>query len=626
MIESPRRMPIGAELMPDRRGTSFRVWAPDHEAVRVRVDGVDVPMDPAGDGLFEREVPAATVGSRYGFVLGASEAPVPDPAARALPDGPHGLAMVVDPDAFGWTDADWPGLGLDGQVLQEIHIGTFTPEGTFEAAADKLPLLVAVGISVIEMMPVATFPGRFGWGYDGVGLFAPTPQYGTPDDLRRFIDRAHGLGMGVILDVVYNHLGPDGQYLSRCASATFSDVYENEWGAPLNFDGPGSEGVRRFFRENAAYWIREFHFDGLRFDATQQVYDSTVPHIVAECAAAARAAAGPRRLFLTAENTPQDVRVVRPAEAGGFALDTIWNEDFQRAARVALTGERVAYYADHAGSAPELAAATVFGFLYQGQRSGWERQPRGTPALDLPMKRFVTFLENHDQVANSARAERLVLLADPGLLRALTAMLLLGPQTPLLFQGQEFGSTRPFPYFADVTGDLGRGVREGRAGFMAQFPDARPDVIADPTDPATFASAVLEWGERTDNAHWVALHRDLIRLRRTDPVIADQGGHGLVATTPFPTLAAIRFLAPQAGTGDRLLLVNLGEDIEVPTVPDPLFATGTGGEWVTLWSSEDEAYRGRGAEPVAHGEGWSIPGRAAVLLAPGPEAQEGDAR
>lgn len=619
-----RRMAVGAEFVRVRRGVSFRVWAPDHERVAVQVDGTDYEMVPEGGGYFETEVSTALAGSRYGFVLGGegAGAPLPDPASRCQPDGPHGLSMVVDPDGFGWTDADWPGLGLDGQVIQEIHVGTFTPEGTWEAAAEKLPLLLGVGISCIEMMPVAAFPGRFGWGYDGVGLFAPTAQYGTPDDLRRFVDRAHGLGMGVILDVVYNHFGPDGQYAGRFAKAYFSDCYENEWGDPLNFDGPGSAGVRRFFVDNAAYWIAEFHFDGLRFDATQQIYDASPVHIVADCAAAARAAAGHRRLLLTAENTPQDIRVVRPGGQGGFGLDAIWNEDFQRAARVALTGERVAYYRDHRGSAPELAAATVFGFLYQGQRSGWEKQPRGSPAFDLPIPRFITFLENHDQVANSAKAARLVTLSNAGLLRAITALLLLGPQTPLLFQGQEFGASKPFHYFADFSGDLGRSVAEGRAGFMSQFPDAVPEVLADPTAEATWRACILDWSERDANAAWVALHRDLIRVRRTDPVIAGQGADGLVSTTPFPDLAAIRYFAPdlQDGTvvGDRLLLVNCGEALDLPTVPDPLFAPGLDRPWATLWSSEDALYGGAGAKPVCHDEGWSIPARAAVLLAPMP--------
>lgn len=615
MSPTTRRMPLGAEPLGGLDGASFRVWAPDHDRVAVRVDGIDTHLDAEGDGWFARTVPGVRIGARYGFLLGDDETPLPDPASRSQPDGPHGLSELVDPDAFAWTDDAWPGLGLAGQVIQEIHVGTFTPEGTWRAAAEKLPLLVAVGISIVEMMPVATFPGRFGWGYDGVGLFAPTAQYGRPDDLKAFVDRAHALGMGVVLDVVYNHLGPDGQYLDRFGKAIFSATYENEWGDPLNFDGPGSAGVRRFFVENAAYWIREFHFDGLRFDATQQVFDASRPHILADCARAARAAAGDRRLFLTGENTPQDRRVIAPAETGGFEFDTIWNEDFQRAARVALTGEALAYYADHRGSAAELAAATAYGFLYQGQRSGWEKKPRGTPLGDLPLARIVTFLENHDQVANSVTAERLATLCDPALLRALTALLLLGPQTPMLFQGQEFASTRPFPYFADFSGDLGRAVAEGRAGFMAQFPGATPDRLRDPTDPETFRAAVLDWSERDARPEWVALHRDLIRLRRTDPVVAAQADPGILASTPFPDLVALRFLAAEPTTGDRLLLVNLGERIEAGTVPDPLFATWTDGEWEERFTTEDGLYGGAGGGPTYHADGWSIPARAAVLLA-----------
>ncbi len=384
-----------------------------------------------------------------------------------------------------------------------MHIGTFTPEGTYAAAAERLPLLADVGVTVIELMPVADFAGRFGWGYDGVDLWAPTHLYGRPDDLRRFVDRAHALGIGVILDVVYNHFGPDGNYLTQFSNTYFSDKYENEWGEPINFDGPGSAGVRELCVENAGYWVQEFHFDGLRLDATQQIFDASPDHLVAAIARRVRAAAGGRGCLLVAENEPQETRMVRAPEAGGYGLDALWNDDFHHAARVALTGHNEAYYSDYRGTPQEILSAVKWGYLYQGQRYAWQNERRGTPALDLPANAFVTFLENHDQVANSVRGERLTTLTSPGMLRAMTAVVLLGPATPMLFQGQEWGSTRPFVYFADHKPELAKAVDEGRRKFLSQFPSCATEAaqaqVLTPHHEATFAACKLDWAERERN-------------------------------------------------------------------------------------------------------------------------------
>ncbi|WP_075214139.1 malto-oligosyltrehalose trehalohydrolase [Mongoliimonas terrestris] len=604
---------IGATLGADGRA-DFRIYAPDHRtAVLVLEDG-ETPMTDEGNGWFSASMPGRRAGERYGFRLGDDPAVLPDLASRHQPDGPHGRSALLDHGAFRWTDGDWRGVPLSDAVISEIHIGTFTPEGTFAAAADRLPLLAEVGITVIEVMPLNDFPGRFGWGYDGVGWFAPVGIHGTPDDLKRFVDRAHGLGLAVILDVVYNHLGPDGQYHRRYAAGHFSTRYKNEWGDPLNFDDEGSAGMRALVVESAAAWIRDYHVDGLRFDATQQIFDASPVHVVAEAAAACRAAAPGRHLILLAENTPQDVTVLEPGDAGGQGLDALWNEDFQRAARIAVTGERDAYYSDLAGSPGELVAALRWGFLYHGQRSAWDKAPRGTNAFHVPLHRFIAFLENHDQVANARRGDRLARIGDPAMLAAVTTLLLLGPQTPMLFQGQEFGSSRPFVFFCDHRGDLADAVRKGRKGFLDQFPAVRHGAIPDPSAEATYRACGLDWGERDRNGALLALHRDLLALRRDDPVFTapDTAIH---VASPMADLAVMRWFGA-GGAGDRLLLLNAGPGRILETLAEPLSAPRPGRPWRMIFSSDDDVYGGRGSAPAIDPDGvWSLPGRSAVVMA-----------
>jgi maltooligosyltrehalose trehalohydrolase len=532
-----RKLPVGAELTPD--GVSFRVWAPAAPSVEVLLESgpgssAAVALDPEGDGYFSRTVAGGAAGTRYRFRLGHADRLLPDPASRFQPEGPHGPSEVVDGRAFRWTDEGWGGVSIAGQVIYEMHVGTFTGEGTWAGAADELAELARLGITVIELMPVAEFAGRFGWGYDGVDLFAPTHLYGRPDDFRRFVDRAHALGMGVILDVVYNHLGPDGNYLAEFAREYFSDRYDNDWGDAINFDGPGSTAVRELVTANAGYWIDELHLDGLRIDATQQIFDASPEHVIAAVVRRVREAGGGRSTLVIAENEPQQTCLLRPPARGGYGIDAVWNDDFHHAACVAVTGRHEAYYSDYRGTPQELLSALKRGYLYQGQRSAWQKKRRGSPADGIEPARFVAYLQNHDQVANSARGERLHKLTSPARYRAITALLLLAPATPMLFQGQEFAASSPFLYFADHRPELARSVRRGRAEFLDQFPSiATPEIrtrLADPASPETFAASVLDHSERTRHPEAYALHADLLRLRRDDGVL--RGQEGTVSTGP----------------------------------------------------------------------------------------------
>ena len=608
----PRRLPVGAEF--DRLdATHFRVWAPDHPRASVVIHdahgGVvdEHPLVRNDDGYFSARVQGVTAGALYRYRVGDERDGLPDPASRYQPLGPEGPSQVVDPEAFRWTDSGWPGIRLEHQAFYEMHIGTFTAEGTWRAAASRLTELAHIGITCIEMMPVADFAGRYGWGYDGVNLFAPTRLYGTPDDLRFFVDTAHRLGLGVILDVVYNHFGPSGNYIGRFSRRYFSSRYANEWGDPLNFDDDAA-GVRELTVANAAYWIREFHMDGLRLDATHQIFDSSSRYIVAEITAAARAAAGDRSVLVVGENEPQDSRLLKPESEGGSGLDALWNDDFHHTAVVALTGRREAYYTDYAGSPQEFISAAKYGFLYQGQRYSWQKRRRGRPTRQLSPRRFITFLENHDQVANApgGRGERLSRLSNPAAYRAMTALWLLSPGTPMFFQGQERGDDRPFLYFADHHDTLGDAVRRGRAELIGQFRSAATrNLIEELPAPngRIFERCRANAHDQGSRAELVNLHRDLLRLRREDAVLRDG------AERPFDgaILSSHAFLlrwwgkdgdesTPGSDTShadDRLVIVNLGVDLRLNPAPEPLLAPPDGATWQILWSSEDPRYGGQ---------------------------------
>ena len=620
-VASDRRLPVGADVRSDG-GVHFRVWAPKRRRVAVVLEtprGEDShAMDAEADGYFSALVPSAAAGTRYRFRLDADGRLLPDPASRYQPDGPHGSSEVVDPGRFGWTDAGWRGVPREGQVIYEMHVGAFTREGTWTAAARELPRLAELGVTVVELMPVAEFPGRFGWGYDGVDLFAPTRLYGTPDDMRAFVDRAHALRLGVLLDVVYNHLGPDGNYLREFSDTYFSATHHTHWGDAIDFDGPDSGPVRELYLANAAYWIGEFHIDGLRLDATQDIHDRSEPHILEELARRARAAAPDRDVYLVAENEPQQTCLVRAPDEGGYGLDALWNDDFHHSASVALTGRREGYFTDYLGTPQELVSAAKRGFLYEGQWYEWQGKRRGTSTAGLDPARFVIYTQNHDQVANSVHGERLHLRTSPGRHRAMTTLLLLLPNTPMLFMGQEFDASSPFLYFADHRKQLAEQVRRGRAEFLAQFPSiAREEVqlaLADPADPETFARSKLDHAERERNAGAWSLHRDLLRLRREDPVIArpESIDGAVLSDRGF----VLRFEAVDGA--DRLLVVNFGEETRLAAASEPLLAPPPGARWRERWSSEDPRYGGAGAMPHEDGAPWRLAAECARLLLPDP--------
>jgi len=503
-------------------------------------------------------------------------------------------------------------------VIYELHVGTFTREGTWAAAERELPELAAAGFTVIEVMPVADFPGAFGWGYDGVNLFAPTRLYGPPDDMRHFVDEAHARGLAVILDVVYNHLGPDGNYLAEFAPAYFTDRHPNEWGAGINFDGPDSGPVREYFVANAGYWVSEFHLDGLRLDATQAIVDESPEHVLVEIGRRVREAAGVRATILVNENEPQRPRLVRPVAGGGYGLDGMWNEDFHHTATVAMTARNEAYYTDHAGSAQEFVSAAKYGFLFQGQRYSWQERRRGAPAFDLPAWAFVNYIQNHDQVANSGRGTRCHELTSRGRFKAATACVLLFPGTPMLFQGQEFAAGTPFFYFADHNPELAAKVRAGRVEFLSQFRSMdRPDLAAwlpDPCDRATFEQCKLDFRDRQRNAPLYRLHTDLIRLRRDDPAFRPRDGRWVDGAVLGERAFVLRYF--QGGRADRLLLVNFGRDLYLDQAPEPLLAPPEGCGWAVLWSSEAPEYGGNGTPPPEARDGWRVMGEAAVVMAP----------
>jgi len=578
-------------------------------------------LDREPTGYHSGLVPEAGDGSRYRFRLDGGDA-FPDPISRFQPEGPHGPSQVVDPLKFRWTDGNWRGVPLEGQVIYEIHIGTFTREGTFDAARRELPELADAGITVIEIMPVADFPGRFGWGYDGVGLFAPVAIYGQPDDFRRLIDDAHRVGIGVILDVVYNHVGPDGNYLREFSEDYFTDRYGNEWGEAINYDGENSCGVREWVITNARYWIEEYHLDGLRLDATHAIHDASAENIMAVLTKAARQGAHGREIVIVAENEAQETRLARPAERGGFGIDALWNDDFHHSARVALTGHNEAYYSDYHGQPQEFISAIKYGYLFQGQRYHWQKKRRGTPALDLRPPQFVLYLQNHDQISNSGTGDRLEQLSSPGRYRAMTALLLLAPGTPMLFQGQEFGASSPFYFFADHNPELGKLLREGRAQFLSQFRSLAQkemgDYLIDPGDPANFERCKLDFSERERHARVYNLHKDLLKLRREDPVFRMQKRGAVDGAVLSDKALVLRYFS--ADGQDRLLLVNLGVDLHLDPAPEPLLAPPAGQVWEVLWSSEHPRYGGSGTPPVDSEENWRIPGQAAVAMRPGPSS------
>jgi maltooligosyltrehalose trehalohydrolase len=611
-----RCMPGGAE--PTANGVHFRVWAPEARRVSVAVGAPPerrFELQPEDDGYFAGLVADIQGGALYSYFLD-DRGPYPDPYSRFQPCGPHGPSMVVDHDSYPWGSTEWLGLDAARLVIYEMHVGAFTSEGTFDAAARELPELAELGITCVEIMPVAEFPGRFNWGYDAVDLFAPYHGYGDPEALKRFVDAAHAAGIGVLLDVVYNHLGPDGNYLPFFSSSYFTDRYANEWGEAFNFDGKSSRAVRELVVENAKYWIREFQLDGLRLDATQSVCDATRPHILAVLARAVREQASPRRIILIAENEPQNATLLDSMSEGGYGLDAMWNDDFHHSARVALTGSHDGYFHDYRGRARELVSLIRHGFLFQGQHYGWQHKPRGTPALDRSNTSFVAYIQNHDQVANTLCGIRLQYLTSPGRHRAMTAVLLLAPHIPLLFMGQEFCSTSAFPFFADSAAELAAGTWEGRRKFLRQFTQyataAAQARIPDPSDPETFEKAKLNFWERKAHRPIYELHAELLRLRHHDPVIAARQGQELDAAVLGESAFLLRWRG--SSCGERLLVVNLAAQLDLDPAPEPLLAPVQHHDWQMIFSTDEIRYGGLGAVCPTQARRWHLPAESAILL------------
>ena len=610
-------MAFGAEARDDGR-VRFRLWAPGAERVTLLVEdrprSLALDLAPEQQGWFGIRTEAAAHGSRYRFCIDGG-APVPDPASRFQPEDVHGPSEVIDPGRYAWTDTGWRGRPWHETVIYELHVGTFTPAGTFAGVERHLADIAALGATAIELMPVADFAGTRNWGYDGVLPFAPDSSYGCPDDLKHLVEAAHAHDLMVFLDVVYNHFGPEGNYMPRIAPAFFSERHHTPWGPAINYDGPACEDVRAFFVANALYWLEEYDLDGLRLDAVDTVIDASRPDIVEAIADRVRhATPADRHVHLMVENDRNDARYLERDDKGRPRLyDAQWNDDVHHAAHVLATAEDDGYYVDYAGQPVEcLGRCLAEGFGYQGEPSRWRGgRARGTPSDHLPPGAFVAFLQNHDQVGNRAFGQRLHELASPDAVHALTAVLLLAPQPPLLFMGQEWAASTPFLFFCDFEAGLAervaRGRREEFAGFRTfRQPTARA-AIPDPGSPATFRASVLDWQERDRawHADWLERHRRLLAIRRERIVPRLAGTPGRAAR--FGTHGAHGLAVDwRLGDGSALhLRANLGAGTRPDMPPPPgqcildlhasAGARGEFGPWAVGWWLDERPSAGETA-------------------------------
>jgi malto-oligosyltrehalose trehalohydrolase len=577
-------MPFGAAVL-DAQRTRFRLWAPAARTVDLCLENraaAPRPMRPASAGWFEIDADDASPGTRYRYRIDG-DLRVPDPASRCNPEDVHGASEVIAPGDFDWGDGDWRGRPWEEAVVYELHVGTFTPEGTFRAIEDKLDYLAGLGVTAIELMPLADFPGRRGWGYDGVLPFAPEASYGRPEDLKRLVQSAHQRGLMMMLDVVYNHFGPDGNYLHAYAPRFFTDRYHTPWGQAINFDGEAAATVREFFAHNALYWLEEYHFDGLRFDAVHAIHDRSQPDFLTELAQAARQGPGSaRHVHLVLENDDNAARRLRRDASGRAAGYTAqWNDDIHHAVHVALTGELDGYYADYADAVRALGRCLAEGYAYQGEPSPFrDGSPRGEASTHLPPAAFVSFMQNHDQVGNRAYGERLSALVDARRLEAAAAILLLAPSPPLLFMGEEFGAITPFLFFCDFSGDLARAVTEGRRREFARFERFTDPAVAatipDPVAPATFLRSKLDWACLQEPRHAARLtqYRELLALRRREivPLLPAMAGAG--RSRVAGNALEVRWDAGARGT--LVLRANLADapaTLDDPPQGRPLYST-----------------------------------------------------
>lgn len=606
------RMTMGATVTP--AGIEFRVWAPHAGSVDVEIGDTAFALTCGEDAVWSGLVSGAGAGARYGFRLDG-RGPFPDPYSRSQPDGPHGASEAVDPSAYAWRDAGWRGLRPESLVICECHTGIHTPEGTFDALAGDLDALRDLGVNAVELMPVADAPGTRNWGYDGVNLFAPSRNYGGPEALRRFVDAAHARGIGVILDVVYNHFGPDGNYLLQFAPEYLTDRYHTPWGDAVNFDGAGSERVRAYVLDNARYWLREYHIDGLRLDATFAIFDRSPRHILAEIAEEARASVR-RGIVLIAETHENDRRYVEPVRRGGHGFDAVWCDDFHHAAHTAASHEHRGYYADYDGSIAELARVINRGWLFDGTTPAPSGETRGTPSDGLAAPNFVYFLQNHDQVGNRAFGRRLSHLIGAAAQKPWSALLLLLPYTPMLFAGESFAASSRFYYFTDHNEELGRAIAEGRRReFFAALGDAAQlREIPDPQALETFMASKLDMAERFEGAgqHMHALYRELLALRRSDPVLRSGDRSRTEAVAASDRLLLVH---RWRGREHRLLAVNTGVALDDAPAAAGVPAALARMNWRTLLSTDERRFGGSGDGARLDAGMLSLPAQSAVLFA-----------
>lgn len=598
----------------DAGGVAYAVWAPDHRAVKVVIGANERPdrtiaLERADEGYFVGRDPRGRAGDAYRFLLNEKTL-APDPASRFQPQGVSGPSVVVDPEQYVWHTPFWQPPAYFGRVIYELHVGTFTPEGTFRGAIERLGHLAALGVNTIELMPVAEFPGRCNWGYDGAMLFAPSRGYGTPDDLRALVDAAHGHGIAVILDVVYNHLGPFGNYLPMFAKSYFLEE-SNDWGSHLNFDGETSGPVRAFFLQNACSWIREFRIDGLRLDATHAIRDRSPRHIIAEIGEAVHALGA----FAIAEDERNESAIISEDGPNAWALDGIWADDIHHSMRVALTGEQRAYFAAYRGTTAELAETLRHGWLFRGQEYAFWQRPRGTPCAHLPPERFVHCISNHDQVGNRVRGRRLNHEVAPESYRAASMLLCLSPYTPLLFMGQEWAAATPFLFFSDLPGEIGAKIKAGRTEEIRRvglFTDASElELMPDPQSEQTFRVSQLDWTEleRVPHSSMFALYRECLAWRARETIFQNPPRAKWEIESPVEGLLALRWRDEPT---DWLLLVALTAAITEAPGEVEVVRPAAGRKWELVLSSNEPRFGGADVPSGA----VEIP----ALLATGPGA------
>jgi maltooligosyltrehalose trehalohydrolase len=616
--KSPWHLDMGANLVSE--GIRFRVWAPRARRVEVEIQDLEthfLPMELDTDGTWTTVLRGHGAGLHYKYRLNGA-ASFPDPYARSQPLGVHGPSEVVDPAAFGWHDTSWHGLDLQGLVIYECHLGTATPDGTCDALIDHLDRLVQLGIGAIELLPVAAFPGRRNWGYDGVYAFAVSANYGGPEALKRLVDEAHQRGLGVILDVVYNHFGPEGCYLRQFAPHYFSSRYRTPWGEALNYDGPHSRWMRQLAIDNACYWLHEYHLDGLRLDAASRIFDSSQPHVLQELTQTVRASLpAERHVVLIAETSENDVRYLLAAEAGGHGFDAVWADDFYWSLRRYLTGDHEGRFQDYQGTLAEVARTINQGFLYEGEWSSYLQAPRGTPARHQPARQFQYCIQHHDHVGNRAFGERLHHQLDLDRYRVASTLLLLLPYTPLIFMGQEFAASTPFLFFTDHSPALGRQVAVGRRrefSLYAAFADPQAaSQIPDPQAEDTFRRSKLPLEEltRSPGVELQQLYRELLQLRQRDPVLSRQDRRQVQAQQVTPDVLLITW---QDEHTPRVLLANFGV---ATTLPGSAWRDGLSpSTWQVLLDTQAPRFGGQG-EPVSMpGGAIQLPACTAVVLAP----------